>query len=331
MKLRTRLLLASLAPLASTTALACASCGCSVNTDWEAQGVSATAGWTLDLRYDDLNQNKLWRGTHAISPTAAAQVVTPQGDPAEVEQFTHNRYLTATFDYHSGGAWGVSLVLPWISRSHSTLGVGSDGVSFDPANGAYRSSGSGVGDVKVLGRYAGFSEARDVGLQFGLKLPTGNKGQLGDDGNTPVDPGLQRGTGTTDLLLGAYRFGQPARDWAYFTQAVYQTALGHSTMAGGSYQPGASLNLSLGARYLGLAGVVPSAQINLRHARTDSGEAADTFATGGTLAYLTLGALAPISAQLQPYVNLQLPVYQNLHGIQLTPKYIVSLGAKTGF
>jgi hypothetical protein len=331
MKLPTRLLLAALATLPSVTAWACASCGCSINTDWGAQGLSSSAGWTLDLRYDALDQNKLWTGTHAISSTDAAQVVTPSGDPAEVEQYTNNHYLSAALDYSDGRAWGVGLVLPWISRSHSTLGVGSDGTVFDPANGAYTSSGSGLGDVRLMGRYFGFSEAHDIGIQLGLKLPTGSKNQFGSDGSTPVDPGLQRGTGTTDLILGAYRFGALSPEWRYFTQASYQAALNHSTMNGGSYRPGDSLNLSLGARYLGFSGLVPTLQLNLRHARTDSGDAADTFATGGTLAYLTLGALLPLSPQAQPYVNVQLPVYQNVHGIQLTPKAIYSLGMKLGF
>ena len=52
--------------------LACASCGCSLNADWGTQGLSTQAGWSLDLRYDYLNQNQLWSGTNKISPVVAA-------------------------------------------------------------------------------------------------------------------------------------------------------------------------------------------------------------------------------------------------------------------
>lgn len=314
------------------TALACASCGCSINTDWSAQGLSSASGWSMDLRYDVLNQNKLWAGRHSISPTdAAAATNTQTGHPAEVEQYTNNHYLTATLDYSDGQAWGVNLSLPYINRSHSTLGVGSDGSTFDPANGAYTSSASGIGDMRITGRYYGLSERHNFGLQLGLKLPTGKKDQLGDDGVTAVDPGLQLGTGTTDLIVGAYYFDSLSEYWGYFTQGTYQQALNHSSMAAGSYKPGNNLNLSVGARYTGFASFTPTVQLNARVAEHDSGDAADTFATGGQLVYLTLGAIVPLTHGFAPYTNVQLPIYQNLNGIQLVPKYIVSVGAKLVF
>ncbi len=327
-----RLFFGCLGALSSSAAFACASCGCSINSDWGAQGLSDTSGWTVDLRYDYLNQNQLRSGRKTISASdAAATTIQPSGNPAEVEQYTRNRYVTATLDYSEGSNWGVSLSLPFIHRSHSTLGSGSDGSTFDPANGAYTSSGSGLGDVRVVGRWFGFSDRHDFGIQLGLKLPTGKKDQIGDDGVTAVDPGLQRGTGTTDLIVGAYYFGEIGSDWGYFTQGTYQSALNHSLMRAGSYKPGDSFNLSVGARYRGWASFVPAVQLNARHAKTDSGDAADTFATGGTLLYLTLGGMLPMTEKFAPYVNVQLPVYQNVNGIQLAPKYVASVGVKYAF
>lgn len=332
MKISSPILLTALATLPAGSAWACASCGCSINSDWQVQGLATTPGWSLDLRYDVLDQNTLWSGSGTISPTAAAVAVNPQtGGPAEVERDTNNHYLTATLDHSDGRAWGVSLSLPYINRNHSTLGVGSDGVTFDPANGAYVSSASGLGDVRLTGRYFGFAVEKNIGLTVGLKLPTGAHHQLASDGTTVVDPGLQRGTGTTDLLLGAYRFGQVSPAWEYFAQAGVQMALNSSGMAGGSYKPGNSLNLSLGAHYVGLPSIIPMLQLNARAAKADSGQAADTFATGGTLVYLTVGAALPVSRRFSPYVNLQVPVYQRLNGIQLTPQVIGSLGAQWAF
>lgn len=329
----TRIVLALAASLPSSAVFACASCGCSINSDWSAQGLSSASGWSMDLRYDILNQNKLRAGTHSISATdAAASTNTATGDPAEVEQYTNNHYLTATLDYSNGDTWGVSLSLPYINRTHSTLGVGSDGATFDPANGAYTSSASGLGDVRVIGRYFGLTEMRNFGLQFGLKLPTGKKNQFANDGSgIAVDPGLQLGTGTTDLILGAYYFDRLSDNWGYFTQGTFQAALNHSTMDAGSYKPGNNLNFSIGARYTGFSAFTPTVQLNARYARRDSGEAADTFATGGKLVYLTVGAIVPVTDRISPYVNVQVPVYQNVNGIQLTPKYIASVGVKVAF
>lgn len=329
----TRILLALAAALPSGAALACASCGCSINSDFASQGLSSAPGWTLDLRYDYLNQNKLWAGTKSISSTdAAAATDTQTGGPAEVEQFTKNNYYTATVDYTNGDNWGVTVALPVISRSHETLGNGSDGVTFDPANGAYTSSKTGLGDVRVLGRYYGFTPMHNFGVQFGLKLPTGGKDQVSSGGSSqPVDPGLQLGTGTTDAIVGAYYFDNLSPQWSYFTQASYQVALNHSTMAGGSYRPGNNLGASIGARYRGFVGFIPTVQLNARYVRVDSGDAADTFSTGGRLVYLTVGGILPVSDHFTPYANVQVPVYQNVNGIQLTPKYIASVGLKYAF
>jgi hypothetical protein len=327
------LLLAILAVMPTSQAFACATCGCSISSDWSVQGLSSAGGWSADLRYDYLNQDQLRIGTTTISPVAAASMTnTKTGTPAEVEQFTKNKYLTAAVDYNNGDTWGVSLVLPYVDRSHSTLGNGSDGMTFNPANGAYGSAATGVGDVRLVARYFGFAEQRNLGMQFGLKLPTGRKDQLSIYGSPqPVDPGLQLGTGTTDLILGVYFFHALSDKWEYFTQASSQIALNSSIMAGGSYKPGNNVNTNFGVRYQGFESIVPTLQLNARYARRDLGEAADTFATGGTLVYLTPGAIFRVSSKASVYANAQIPLYQNVNGIQLAPRYILSAGARFTF
>jgi hypothetical protein len=334
MKHKTKLILALAALLPAGGAFACASCGCTLNSDWGSQGLASNAGWSLDLRYDVLNQDQLRTGTGSISAVEAATTTnTATGDPAEVEKFTNNRYLTATLDYNQGDSWGVSVVLPYISRSHSTLGVGGDGVNPDAASG-YDSDASGVGDVRVVGRYYGLSANKNFGLQFGLKLPTGATKQTSTavDGSTiDVDPGLQLGTGTTDAIIGAYYFDNLNQNWDYFAQVQFQSALNSSNMAAGSYRPGDSVNLSGGFRYHGFEGFTPTVQVNGRNVNSDSGDAADTYATGGTLLYLTPGVDIPVSSSVSVYANLQVPIYQDVKGIQLTPASIFSIGARLSF
>ncbi len=335
MKHFSKLCLALAAVLPSSAVFACASCGCTLNSDFGSQGLSTASGWSLDLRYDTLNQNQLRRGTGTLSATEAANVTNPAtGDPAEVERFTENHYLTSTLDYNDGNSWGVSIALPYIQRSHSTLGVGGDGISPDPATG-YDSSAAGLGDVRVIGRYYGFSESRNFGIQMGLKLPTGQTRQTATaaDGNTPidVDPGLQLGTGTTDAILGAYYFDNLNQNWDYYVQAQFQSALDSSSMAAGSYRPGDSVNLTGGLRYHGYDAFTPTLQINARYVNADSGTAADTYATGGTLVYFTPGIIVPVGAALSLYANLQIPLYQNVNGIQVAPTSIFSIGARVAF
>jgi hypothetical protein len=174
MKRLTKLSLAIAATLPASAVFACASCGCTLNSDFGTQGLSTASSWSLDVLNDTLNQNELRRGTGTISATDAANVTnTSTGDPAEVEKYTDNNYLTATLDYNDGNAWGVSVSMPYIDRSHRILGVGGDGINPDPTTG-YDSSASGIGDVRVIGRYYRFSDNRNFGIQLGLKLPTGN-------------------------------------------------------------------------------------------------------------------------------------------------------------
>ena len=349
MKLK-KLVVAMALALPAAGAMACASCGCSLNTDIGTQGMGMAGGWTLDVRYDTLNQNKLRYGTKGISQGQAAITPNPKtGSNAEVENYTQNNYLTASLDYNDGVSWGVTASLPYIMRNHNTFGTYGDGDSLppNPGNGAYSSKTSGIGDMKIIGRYFGLSEQKDWGFQYGVKLPTGSRNQTGSladgSGLVAVDPGLQAGTGSTDLIAGIYKFGfiNDSDNWGYFAQAQYQAAVmvqsvpgslvsaGYS--AGGTYRPGNAANVNLGINYQAFEKWVPTLQLNIINKTADSGTAADTWATGGTLAYLTPGLLYRLTDATQVYANVQLPVYQNVNGIQLVPSYIASMGVRVSF
>ena len=314
------------------SALACASCGCTLSSDWESQGLSASSGFKLDLRYDYLNQNQLRSGTHAISAAAASAIMTPNGSQ-EVERYTRNDYVTATLDYSPNAAWGVAVQLSYINRGHSTLGTASDGSTAGPGGGQYDANTSGLGDVRVIGRYQGFNAQHNIGVSFGLKLPTGSHSRTGistdptNPGPVAIDRGLQPGTGTTDLIVGVYAFDALNRDWDYFAQATYQAALDSKDQ----YKPGDGENANLGLRYQGFERAVPQLQLNLRHVARDRGQNADQVSTGGTLAYLSPGVVVPVGKQTSIYGFVQLPVYQNVNGVQLAPRYTASIGARFSF
>ena len=335
MKNPTKLVLALAAAMPSSVVFACASCGCTLNSDWGSQGLASEPGWSVDVRYDALNQNQLRAGTGTISPQVASQTQLPNGGgPAEVEQYTNNHYLTTTLDYNHGDSWGVSIAIPYIDRAHSTLGNGGDGsspASTNPNN--YTSDGTGIGDVRIIARYYGFPDHKNFGIQFGLKLPTGNNSQTSSGGTVqPVDPGLQLGTGTTDVIVGAYYFDNLSQDWSYFVQTQFQSALTEAAyFDNASYRPGDSVNVTAGIGYHGFESFTPTLQINARDVQTDSGTAADTFSTGGTLVYVTPGVVIPVTPQFAIHSDVQVPVYQNLNGIQLAPTYIFSIGARYSF
>ena len=310
--------------------LACASCGCTLSSDWENLQFSYTPGLKLDLRYDYLNQNQLRSGTEAISPQTASQMMS-NGDMQEVEKYTKNNYLTLGIDYSRSHDWGVNIQVPYINREHSTLGTGSDG--FSPADGAYDSHTRNLGDIKIIGRYQGFTEKHNIGVLLGFKLATGSYTETGTStdptapGPVPIDRGLQPGTGTTDVIFGAYYNNAINRYLGYFAQAQYQVAL-YSTA---NYRPGNSLNVSLGLRYVGLDIIVPQLQLNFREIDRDTGTSADIVSTGGTLLYISPGLVAAVTDRVSMYSFVQVPIYQDVNGVQLAPHYIVTAGVRYAF
>jgi hypothetical protein len=315
------------------TLLACASCGCTLSSDWGSLGFSTSYGLKFDLRYDYLNQDQLRSGASKISPEKASQIVN-NGDPQEVEKYTKNNYLTLGLEYNINPDWGINVQVPYINRSHSTLGTASDGSTPGDGGGQYDSKTSNIGDIKAIGRYQSFISAmHNLGVLFGVKLPTGSHSESGTStdstapGPVAIDRGLQPGTGTTDLIVGIYYFDDLSMNWGYFTQALYQKALYSSD----NYEPGDGINVNLGMRYVGFPYVKPQMQLNFRYVLHDIGQNADEISTGGILLYLSPGIVIPLIKQASLYGFAQLPIYQNVNGVQLTPLFSVSAGIRASF
>ena len=308
---------------------ACSSCGCMLSSDW---AETTQSRFKLDLRYDFVDQSQLRSGVATISPIAASQQMS-NGNPQEVEVYTKNYYLTASGEYTIDPSWKVDLILPYIMRSHMTLGTASDGTTAGAGGGQYDSYTSNLGDMKLLGRFQGFAPQHNWGVLFGAKLPTGSFNRTGTStdptvpGYVPIDRGLQPGSGTTDLILGSYYDQAFSKNWDYFTEGLFQEAL----TVRDDYRPGDSYNLSGGLRYFGFQAVTPQVQINSRFVEHDSGANADQFSTAGTLVYISPGLIVPVRPGLETYAFVQFPLYENLLGVQLAPTYTASLGARYMF
>lgn len=299
------------------SARACGACGCTLNSDWSSQGYAVRPGFRFDLRTDYFNQDQLRSGTRSVDPAGF-----PIPGAQEIQEKTINRNLTATLDYSPDVDWGVSVALPAYNRYHATLAAG-DG---DPS----MSQARGLGDVRVLGRYQGFSESHAFGVQLGLKLPTGGFHQTfeaGPQAGQPLDRGLQLGTGTTDLLFGAYAFGELAPEWGAFAQVLFQKPLGERE----GFKPGDGVNANVGLRYTGFAGITPHLQVNLRAEGRESGINADVANSGASLVYLSPGLTVAVTRTLQVYAFAQVPVAQRVNGLQLEPRSSVSLGLHWSF
>lgn len=301
-------LLASL----STAALACSTCGCNLTSDWLNQGIAADDQTTISLRYDYVPQTELRSGTGIVDQ---AKQTLPNAN--EIERHTYNNYVTAAIDHSFGHNWAIDVQFPYLDRPHKTNSPDDLAPSYSETN--------GVGDVRISARYQGFGAPGVTGLQFGLKLPTGGIHQnftAGPSAGQIADPTLQVGQGTINAIVGFYHLGTLARDFDHIVQVQGDVAL--NTRA--QYRPGASATLSIGTHFLGWQGITPQLTLNLRLASRDSGANADTVSTGGEQLSIAPGLSFNLAKRVTAFTIVQLPLYERVNGLQLTPNATLSLG-----
>jgi hypothetical protein len=305
-------------------ALACASCGCTLSSD-AAMGYSALPGWRLNIEYDYIHQDELRSGTREVAGV-------PDGN--ELEHETLNRYVTTGLSYSPNSAWNINLIVPYVERTHSTYGTFD---SAQPLPELSTSRSSSLGDMRLIGSYQGLLPTNNLGIQLGVKFPTGHYGtavdfNAGPNVGTPLDASLQPGTGSTDLIVGAYYYQAISQNFDMFANAQFQSALAHHMdQPGDDYRPGNSTTVSFGLRYEQNPQWVPQFQVNLSHKSRDQGALADIQDTAGNVAYLSPGLTAKVLPKLHVYGFVQLPIYSNLYGYQLFPRWTASVGVSYAF
>jgi len=339
--------LAALGAASSLTAHACATCGCTLSTD-AAMGYSATAGVRVGLQYDYIDQDELRHGTGTVSP---AQVVN---DPTtgELEHRTVSRFTTLGVSYSPDARWNVALLVPYLVRDHSsytdTTSAPFDESQLDPSN-LSSSHSSSLGDVKLIASYQGFLPTHNFGVQLGVKLPTGRYGGPNADGTGTVgrnpvtfssgpsagellDTSLQPGTGSTDIIAGAYYYQAISQNFDAFVNGQLQAAVATKLdQAGADFRPGNLGVVSVGLRYEADPRIVPQLQLNVSRKSHDQGALADVQDSAGTVAYVSPGVTVSASHNTFVYAFVQLPVYSRLDGYQLFPRWTATAGISHAF
>ena len=299
--------------LCPTAAQACASCGCTLSSDWLSQGLAAQPGTSLSLRYDYIPQTSLASGTDSVDPAA----ITLPTD-REIERYTYNHVVTATLDHQFASDWGIDVQLPYYVRPHSTFAEDTTTPS--------HSNSEGLGNLKAMVRWQGLSTPGHVtGLEAGLVLPTGGFHKAFDGGpeqGEAVDRGLQPGTGTVQAVLSAYHFGALGSEVDYFVQATGQFALDDRE----GYRPGTQVQATGALSYTHWRGLTPQLQVNLRATARDSGINADRPNSGGEQVNVSPGFSAKLGERLTGFGFVQLPLYTRVNGYQLVPRATLSVG-----
>jgi hypothetical protein len=271
---------------------ACA-CGCGVFDIQTGSMLPTKPGRTAFLEYDYMDQNKNWSRA------------TRSSDDLNGDKRIETHFVTAGLHEMIDRKWGYQVEVPYWNRRF---------VKASDADGSIGTFDHGaVGDVRVRGVYAGLSDDMSTGLTFGLKLPTG------DFENPNFDRDTQIGTGSTDLLLGAYRMGRFAGELplAWFGTLQYDQPV--LTAAG--YRPGAELSTAFGSYIEGLSigsvRFVPLLQGILTRRWSDQGTASNAPNSGYDRAVLAPGVELGFGGGWKVDASVGVPIYQYVVGQQV--------------
>jgi hypothetical protein len=270
--------LLSLVGFTTNDALACA-CGCSV---FDISGLDMMPqeqehGGRIFFEYWSQDQTQNYVGS-SKAPAAL------NGDK-EIKTQWYNVGL----NYNFNRDWGIMIRVPVMANRSLTTET-----DFLFPGQIQTFNSKTFGDLEVMGVYTGFFPDMSTGLIFGLKLPTGTYTALG------MDRDNQPGTGSTDLILGAFHRGLLSGDnaWQYFTQFVWRQPFAYHQAPdaqgffdGGlgvvqTYHPGMQIDGAIGIVYnnwynvLGFDKITPLAQVIVSHRDTDSGTGSDPLNSG---------------------------------------------------
>jgi len=323
---------------ATTAARACA-CGCSV---FDVGGLDLPQeedhGGRVFLEYWSGNQTENYIGSSRAS-----------GNLNSDKQIT-TQWVNAGFSYNFNRDWGVMVRIPTVNRTLVTDTGAYGGIL--PFN------SKDIGDVEVMGMYTGFFKDMSTGVIFGLKLPTGTYTAPGLDRDTQI------GSGSTDLLFGAFHRGLLSGDnaWQYFSQIMYRQPFLFKAAADPqgffdgnagvvqTYFPGAQIDGSAGIVYnnwyhvLGLDKITPLAQVIVSHRDHDTGTGADPFNSGFDRVMLSPGVEftkvvdEANNRVVKVYADIEVPIYYRANAAnnagtdgQLVAPYLIRAVASYNF
>lgn len=270
-------------------------------------------GSSLNLRYEFINQDQPRMGTHNVG---VGQI------PAHHDEVkTTNRNYLLTYHHNFDTHWSLSTTLPVLDRYHFHI-HNHHGTPI-PEQWSFTE----LGDTRVVGGYqlslsGANPQPGNFGFTFGLKLPTGKFTEANADGDI-AERSLQPGTGTTDAILGVnYHRNLPGMNSAWFAQVQTQDAMNSRA----DFKPGNQFGADIGYSYNVTTKLGAMLQLNALVKGRDRGAEAEPEESGGNYVSLSPGLGYAVSGKARIYGFVQLPVYQDVNGVQLTADKSVVVG-----
>jgi len=274
----------------------------------------------LRLTHEYINQDQLYLGSQK------SYVGALPGEHDEVQTINESN----EFMLQAGitDALGLSLNLPFVHRVHSHIAHGGGNDVSESWN------LSGIGDMRMSAFYSLLLPETEfepyIAILGGVKLPTGVTGLKNAEGEE-AEVTIQPGTGSTDGFV-AINYHQalaivPTVDGSF---GALPLSVGISYRFNGTgtydYRFGNSLQAHVGTEYRIAEWGSFLLQVNGKFQEyADVGTTGEPREnTGGTWLFASPGLNLSLTDALTGSIYFQLPVYQNVHGLQQTARYNLS-------
>ena len=264
------------------------------------------------LQYEFMDQ---YINFHATQPASAFY---------NNDKYIRTNFMEAGVQYMFNRDWGVMLEAPYWVRDYKG--------AYDGDNaGIHWYQNNSIGDIRIQGMYTGLSEDMSTGLLMGVKVPSG------DWHYPPFDRDTQIGTGSTDLLMGVYHVGtipkqlgtlpltfrEPPFNW--FVQVNYDLPLWEQE----HYAPGREVDGAVGSYYdFGKVGplneLAPMLTFLASDHTRDTGNNANPADSGYTRFIVAPGGEVKLGV-IRAYADIEVPIFQNMRGYQLTAPFATKL------
>jgi hypothetical protein len=282
-------LMAGAVVLAPGAARGCA-CGCGIFDVGTSSMFPHGAGGMIFVNFDFQDQTQNWANTGPAP-------IENNGDRQIRTDFT-----TYGLQYMFNRSWGIQAEVPYTFRDFKTLG--------GPTGGQVVSlKWSSLGDIRLEGIYTGFSDDMSSGLTFGVKMPTGNYSH--EDAYNDIDRDTEIGTGSTDVLLGAFHQHRltPDGSLTWFAQGLLDVP----ALIQDQYRPGVELDSAAGIYYKGWSihglTITPLLQVLASVRTSDSGN----YASGGIYDFNGNPPDHPVGGRMSGYQRVLLSPGIELH------------------
>jgi hypothetical protein len=284
---------------------ACA-CGCGIYEVGTGSMVPTGSGVSTFLDYNYQDQDRNWSGD-----SRAPAADNPDRD-IRTSAFTYG------FQDMFSRSWGIRLEVPYEVRHFETV---SDAPGSPLADLNFR----GLGDIRIEGIYTGLSPDLSTGLVFGVKLPTGSFTH--NDAAGDIDRDTEIGSGSTDLLLGAYRRFNLGTDYGW--SGILQGVVDIPVLTQAQYRPGVEGDAAVGVYYNGLSigrmRISPVGLLKISVRGSDSGAGAASPVASGFERLLVAPGVELDWHPLKVYGDIELPLLEHVTGNQLTAPVLVRL------